>query len=584
MIGEKDRPVAPPRWSSAFFGLPEQVIDERLDPLPERLHAFTETYRGRVSELPETELAQALRDYENFLTPLQQATVYAEASLAAGGTGEAERKLLDRCEELWEMAAANTEFFERELGELPEKAAAELLGCPRLGEYRNYLRQVRAAAVHRPSAEVAAVLARLDPVAGWERHARRLLDRITVVDDGETLGLGAALPVLYQADPGRRKRRCAAVSAALAPEVDLRASALTELTRARLARQRLCGQTGWLSEENAGNQLTGGEVTALLEAVDARRELVHRYYTTKSALLGRSLTDADRYAPVGAAPDELSWPEAVELVLGAFGALGPAVSAAAADLIGRGAVDAVPRREKRRGALTFSAPGGHSCVLLTFTGTQRDVLTLAHELGHAVHTALSAHLGVLSFSPPTVLAETVALFAEAVTMRHWLRQAGPAARPGLLGRWLEDQLVTAFRQLSVHEFESAVHQAVAAGEPPDADALGDLWLSRQGALYGPAVSLTPEYRLWWSYLDNLYFAPGTRYAYAFGQLAATSLLAGAEEAGFAARFEELLRAGGGGSPAELLGPLGFRPAEPDSWQRGLATLEAQVREFADAVS
>jgi oligoendopeptidase F len=274
----------------------------------------------------------------------------------------------------------------------------------------------------------------------------------------------------------------------------------------------------------------------------------------------------------------------VDLVLGAFGALGPAASAAAAELIGRGAVDAAPRTGKRRGALTFSAPGGHSCVLVTFTGTQRDVLTLAHELGHAVHAALSGQLGVLSFSPPTVLAETVALYAEAITMRHWLRQSGPAARPGLLARWLEDQLVTAFRQLSVHEFESAVHEAVAAGEAPDADALGDLWLSTQAALYGPAVSLTPEYRLWWSYLDNLYFAPGTRYAYAFGQLAATSLLARSAEPGFAPRFEDLLRAGGGGSPAELLAPLGFRPAEPDSWQRGLATLEAQLAEFAGAVS
>ncbi|WP_410644908.1 M3 family metallopeptidase [Amycolatopsis sp. lyj-346] len=482
------------------------------------------------------------------------------------------------------MAATKAEFLEREFGEIPDKAAVELLASPVLAPYRNHLRQVRAAAANSPSGEVAAVLARLDPVASWERHARLLLDRITVVEDGTRLGLGAALPVLYQADRGRRNRRCAAISAALAPEVDLRASALTELTRARLARQRSCGQADWLSEENAGNQLTGDEVSALLDAVDARRELVHRYYTAKAALLGHPLTDADRYAPVGASPDELTWPEAVDVVLGAFAALGPAVSAAATDLIKRGAVDAAPAKGKRRGALTFSAPGGHSCVLLTFTGTRRDVLTLAHELGHAVHTALSGRLGVLSFSPPTVLAETVALFAEAITMRHWLRQAGPAARPGLLARWLEDQLVTAFRQLSVHEFEAAVHRAVAAGEPPDADALGDRWLSAQGALYGPAVSLTPGYRLWWSYLDNLYFAPGTRYAYAFGQLVATSLLARSDEPGFGARFEKLLRAGGGGSPADLLAPLGFRPAEPDSWQSGLATLEAQVEEFAATVS
>ncbi|MEU4250784.1 M3 family metallopeptidase [Amycolatopsis sp. NPDC026612] len=584
MAGKSDLVVAPPRWSSAFFGIAEQELEQHLEPLPERLSAFAESFQGQVSALSGTGLAQALRDYEEFFTPLQQGTVYAEARLAADSADEGARKLLDRCEELWEMAATKAEFFEREFGELPEKAAGELLACPVLAQYRNHLRQVRAAAANSPSAEVATVLAQLDPVAGWERHARRLLDRVTVVDDGARLALGAALPVLYQADRGRRNQRCAAISAALAPEADLRASALTELTRARLARQRLCGQAGWLSEENANNQLTGDEVSALLDAVGARRELVHRYYTAKAALLGHPLTDADRYAPVSASADELTWPEAVEVVLGAFAALGPAVSAAATDLIERGAVDAAPGKGKRRGALTFSAPGGHSCVLLTFTGTQRDVLTLAHELGHAVHAALSGRLGVLSFSPPTVLAETVALFAEAITMRHWLHQAGAAARPGLLARWLEDQLVTAFRQLSVHEFESTVHRAVAASEPPDADALGDLWLSAQGALYGPAVSLTPGYRLWWSYLDNLYFAPGTRYAYAFGQLAATSLLARSEERDFGARFEALLRAGGGGSPADLLGPLGFRPAEPDSWQSGLAALEAQVGEFAVTVS
>ncbi|WP_020667397.1 M3 family metallopeptidase [Amycolatopsis nigrescens] len=575
--------AALPRWHSTFIGIRESDLDGALGMVSGRLDEFSGKYLGKVAGMAADELAEALRDYESLLTPLQQATTYAEAKLAVDAEDPVSLALLDRCEALWDSVVERAEFFEREIGELPDSGAADLLRSPALAEYANHLRKVRAAAGLQPPAPVAGVFAQLDPIGGWERQARRLLDRIVVTDGGERLSLGNALPTLYQPDLRRRRRICAAISAALEPEVELRAAALAELTRARIARHRACGVAGWLHEEQLSNQVSHGEVTALLDVVHAQHDIVHHYYQAKSALFGGQLTDADRYAPVSASAPRLDWPEACAMVLNSFASLGKTVAAVAAELLDRGAVDALPRRGKRHGAFTFSMPGGHSCVLVNFTGSPRDVLTLAHELGHAVHGRLSGRQGMLNFAAPTVLAETVALFAEAVVMETYGPQLDAAGRQSLLARRLEDQLVAIFRQVALHDFEASVHELVGAGELPGEAAFGDIWIRGQAALYGPAVSLGAGYRHWWSYVDSFFFTPGTRYAYAFGQLAATALLVRhrGDPAGFATRFERLLRAGGSGPPAALLADVGLRTADPGGWQAGMSAIRRQVEEFAD---
>ncbi|WP_253776401.1 M3 family metallopeptidase [Goodfellowiella coeruleoviolacea] len=517
--------------------------------------------------------------------PLYRATTYAEARLAADADDSAALALLDLCETLWAEVAVRGDFVEREIGELADERVAALLADADLAEYANHVRRVRAAAATQPPAELATTLARLDPTAGWERLARQLLGRITVRRRGEELSLGAALPGLYDQDRDQRGAAVAAITEALTPEVDLRASALGLLTQARLARDAVSGVTDWCTWERQNNQLGHGELAALLDAVRAHRPLVHRYYQAKADLLGHPLTDADRYAPLGSPPDAVSWAEACEVVLTAFARLGGEVAAQAHQLIAGGAVDALPRPGKRRGALTFGLPGGDAWVLVNFTGRPRDVLTLAHELGHAVHTRLAGGHGPFNAAVPTALAETVGLFTESLAGEVYAELATePGTRTALLARQVEDQLVAAFRQVALHDFEDGLHRVVRAGEVPDHDELGELWLREQAALYGPAVTLSAGYRHWWSYLDNLFLAPGSRFAYAYGQLAASALLASHHEdpAAFRVRFENLLRAGASAPPAVLLRPLDPRrpdPDDPDGWHAGLAALHEHVAAF-----
>lgn len=576
--------AALPHWAPVFPELGETTLSGNLDSIPGLIEEFSRAYRGSVDRLDGNGLRAAFRAYEEFLAPLQQATTYAEARLAADAGDTEALALLDRCDALWNSVAERAEFFERELAALPEVEATALLHRPEIAEYANHLRKVRAASEVQPSPAAVGVLAQLDAVGGWERLARKLLDRVVVEDQGERLSLGSALPALYHPESVRRQRVCAAISAALEPEVELRGTALVELTRARIGRQRVCGLTSWLQEEYFTDQVAERDVTALLDVARAHRGLVHRYYRAKAGRFGGGLTDADRYAPAATSDSAPTWSDACDLVLRSLAPLGKTIVTVARDLLASGAVDAEPRPGKRRGALTFSMPGGHAGVLVNFTGSPRDVLTLAHELGHAIHTRLSGHHGPLNFAVPTVLAETVALFTEAVVMETYRDLAGTTAeRDALTARWLEDQLVATFRQVALHDFEAALYARVGAGETPDATELGDIWLEEQSALYGPALTLSSGYRHWWSYLDNFFFAPGTRYAYTFGQLAAIALVAKQHEDpnGFRTRFEWLLGFAGSRPPSEILGEAGIDTADPRGWESGLAVLESQVREFHD---
>lgn len=561
---------------SAFSAISGTVIDARLTGVSLRIRAFTERYRGKVDQLSPREFAASLRDCERFLGPLQMATTIAEARLAADAEDMAALALLDRCETFWQEIAEQSNVFEREIADLSPATVVELLASPLLASDANYVRNIRAAV--RPPASVATAIAALDPTAHWERMARQLLGRIVVRDGDRQLSLGATLPGLYAPDWDRRRATTKAITAALATEVELRATALGGLALARVGRSRVSELPDYFYPEYAANQVSAVEVSALLAAVGDERSLVHRYYQAKSSLFDRPLTDADRYAPVGAAPT-VTWTDAVEIVLASYARLGGRIAAVARELLDAGAVDALPRRGKRRGALTFTLPGGDSWVLMNFTGQARDVLTLAHELGHAVHARLAGHHGPLNAAIPTVLAETVGLFTEAVAAEHYGEQAAdPDTRTALEFRATEDQLVAAFRQVALHDFEIWLHMAVADGDPPDAEALGAEWMRGQRELYGSAVTLDAGYRHWWSYVDNLYFQPGTRFSYAYGQLAAAALLARHRDdpAGFGLRFEELLCAGASVSPAGLLATFGLRAHEPEGWRIGLSALRDRV--------
>jgi oligoendopeptidase F len=571
-----------PCWAPAELGTKAQDIANELQAIPVRISEFKSRYCGNVSTISAAEIALACQECERLLAPLQMATIQAEARVAINSEDHGATELLSTCEQLWQVIAEGVEEFERELTELPADKAEHLLSSPDIREYANYIYKIRSATRRHMSAEVAATLSQLDSVGDWEALARQLLARITVQDGDSRVSLGSALPVLYDPDQQRRADIRAAVSAALADEVELRATALIMLTRARQARDRVSGTDDWLAAVNIDNQVAKDEVEALTDIVSANLDIVHHYYLAKAAATGHGLTDADRYAPINASSPSITWSDACDIVLTAFSRLGDEFVRPARELLRTGAVDARPRSGKRRGSLTFGMPYGRSLILVNFTGRPRDALILAHELGHAIHGRFSGTHGVLAGAAPEVLAETVALFSETLTAITYAESIGdPGWRRGFTARWVEDQMNAIFRQISLHAFESRINLAVMNGDELGNITLGEMWLEQQRALYGPAVRLGDGYQHWWSFLDNFFFAPGSLYAYAYGQLAAAGLLTlyQGDPVGFRRRYLDLLRAGGTRKPAELLQDVGLRLTNDAGWLAGIQA----VRQQADSV-
>ncbi|WNV86693.1 M3 family metallopeptidase [Umezawaea sp. Da 62-37] len=543
-----------------------------LDLITQELGRFRRIYRGILATLAAPELAAAVAEAEQILTPLLEASAYAEARLAADADDETGAEVLDHCERLWSRVASTWDFFEPELA---RSRAEDASHATELDRHRNYLARLRASATFQPAEPVASVMAGLDPVPAWETLARQMLARIR--PGGEPLG--AVLPALYAPDVEFRRRRADDVSSALLAEVDLRASVLGGLAQARAARAEVSGARDWAHAERVANQVDDRDLAALLETVRGSLGTVHRYYSWKRTALGHPLSDSDRYAPLPGSPGGHSWELTREVVLEAFRRIGGRVADVAAELLDSGAVDAFPRQRKTRGALTFGLPSGRVAVLLNFTGVQRDVLTLAHELGHAAHLRLAVGRGAFTATAPTVLGETVALFTESVAADVLAERADDAtARVALTARTVEDRLVAVFRQVVLHDFEDWLHTAGGRSERLDAESLAERWIEGQRRLYGDAIQLTDGYRHWWSYLDELFLRPGGRFAYPYGQLAAMALAARFREtpSSFRPRFESLLSAGASAPPAELLGELGVHPDDPCSWQEGVDALIAQV--------
>lgn len=484
------------------------------------------------------------------------------------------------------MVASESLFFTLELNKLEDgEIEAALKAHPPAARWRPWLRRLRLSRPHELSADLERmVIDRAPAVANWIRLFDETLARLAVPVGNEALTLAEALNRLSDPEARRRREAAEGLARSLAERTPILALSLNTLAFEKQVEDRWRRYPTPVASRHIANEVDADAVEALEAAVvEAYPSVSHRYYALKAKVMGLDALDYwDRNAPLTAAQPRLyGWDEAKDMVLDSFAALAPKFADTAQTFFTQPWIDARPRAGKQSGAYSHPVTADrHPYVFLNYMGERRDVLTLAHELGHAVHQSLCSPLGTFLADTPLTLAETASIFGEGLVFERLLAQATPDERRGLLAGKIEDGLNTVFRQIAFHRFEGEFHAARAAGELSP-DQIGGLWLKVMGESLGPAIRLNPGYEHYWAYVTHFAHTPFYVYAYAFGDLLVRALMEKRREdpETFAPLYEELLAAGGARTYVEALKPFGLNPREKAFWAAGVKQIERLVDEF-----
>jgi oligoendopeptidase F len=483
-------------------------------------------------------------------------------------------------------------FFELEWAALDDARVDELLAADGLDTTRHHLRTLRRYRPHLLSEPEEKLMTEkaLTGRDAWTRLFSELTSsiRVELPDADEGVPLDVALSRLMAPDSEVRRTTAEAVNAALEPGLRTRAYVFNTLLQDKSVDDRLRSYPSWIASRNLANEASDESVQALLEAVRANYDLPQRWYRLKAQLLGVDrLRDYDRMASVAEEEVTVDWPDATELVLTSFHDFSPTLGDLAQRFFDERWIDAPVRPNKRGGAFcAYTTPTVHPFVLLNYTSRRRDVLTLAHELGHGLHAALARPRGPLEQHTPLTVSETASVFGETLVFRRLLDAADtPQSRLALLAENIEGSIATVFRQTAMNRFEELVHTARRGEGELSVDRFGELWHQSQDELLGDAVEITDGYRMWWSYVPHFIGTPGYVYAYAYGQLLALSVYRRYLEEGedFVPRYLELLAAGGSRSPEDLAAIAGLDLADPSFWAKGLDLVREQL-EAAEAAA
>ena len=477
-------------------------------------------------------------------------------------------------------------FFTLEINKLDDVELEEALRAHKPAQrWRPWLRRVRAGRPHELSPELERLLIDKAPAeANWGRLSNETLAKLTARVGGETLTLPQLLNRTADPDAATRKAAANALAKALGERGSTLALCLNTLAFEKQVEDRWRKYDGPAHGRHLANEVDADAVAALEAAVvDGYASVSHRYYKLKAKVMGLPyLNHWDRNCPLDAAPPRtFTWDEAQGIVLESFSALAPKFADTAKVFFNQPWIDAKPRAGKQSGAYSHSVTAKrHPYVFLNYMGERRDVLTLAHELGHAIHQTMCQPLGTLLADTPLTLAETASIFGEGLVFEKLLDEASKAERRDLLAGKIEDGINTVVRQIAFHRFETRFHAARLEGELSPEE-IGGLWLEVMGESLGPAVKLNKGYEHYWSYVSHFVHAPFYVYAYAFGDLLVRGLMEKRREdpKGFAPQYEKLLSAGGTKTYVEALSAFGLNPREKAFWAAGVRQLERLVDEF-----
>ncbi len=539
--------------------------------------AFRDRTYGKVATLSAAELAASIDELERIESIATRALYFAHMDFSTDMAEPARGALVARLGE--KSAAIETKllFFGLEWAAIEDEPAARLLEDPALERWRHWLaaqRVFRPYLLTEPEEKILTEKA-VSGNSAWSRLYEEVLGAIKVEleDEPEPVALETAMSRLYRADRDVRRAAAEAVTEALQPTLRTRTFIFNTILQDKAIDDRLRGYPTWITSRNLANETSDDAVQALIDAATSRYDVPQRYYRLKAKLLGvEQLQHYDRFAPVAEDGPKTSWETARAVVVDAYASFSDEAGSTVERFFDDGWIDAPVRPSKRHGAYcATNVPGVHPYVFMNYTGDRRSILTLAHELGHALHGSLAQPLGLFNASTPLTTAETASVFGEALTFKQLLEsEDDPRARLDLLTGQLEDAIATVFRQIAMNRFENLAHNERRDSGELSSDRLGELWLECQTDLFADSVG-TEGYGSWWSYIPHFLGTPGYVYAYAYGFLFALAIFRAHQREGDAmvGSYLDLLRAGGSQSPEELAAMVGLDLTDPAIWASGI---------------
>jgi oligoendopeptidase F len=586
---EADATPAPPEWTLAdLYAAPDDPAIERdLGEAGRRARAFAEAYENRLARLDAAALGAAIAEYEAISETLDRVGSYGQLLFAANTEDPKIAAFYQTLNEKVTDISTLTLFFELELNRLDDAELDEKVKHPAVARYKPWLDANRAFKPYQLSSDLEKILHEKSVAgrAAWSRLFDETMAQLRFDIDGRKLSNSEILSLMSDRDGAKRKAAAKSFGKGLGDNIRLFALITNTLAKDKEIEDKWRKLPRPVSRRNISNQVEDEVVDALVKAAqDAYPETAHRYYKLKARWFGVDKLDYwDRNAPLPEADDSrIGWDEARETVLGSYRRFEPALADIAGVFFERRWIDANPRQGKDSGAFSHpTVPSVHPYILMNFHGKSRDVMTLAHELGHGIHQTLASPHGHFLSSTPLTLAETASVFGEMLTFRSVLDGAVDAKRRRvLLASKVEDMLNTVVRQIAFYRFEETVHAERRNGEL-SADRLGEIWMGIQTESLGPAFRFDEEYKHYWAYIPHFVHSPFYVYAYAFGDCLVNSLydvfLSG--HPGFQQKYLEMLKAGGTLRHRELLAPFGLDAGDPAFWKRGLSVVSRFIDEL-----
>jgi len=588
------------RSGDAFGNLPEWDLSDLYDApdapelardlkwLEQACADFAVTYEGKLADIGAGQMLACVHAYEKIDLIAGRIMSFAGLRYYQQTTDPHRAKFMSDCQDKITTLTTPLVFFSLEINRIPDGHLESLFAADAdLARFRPVFDRLRAMRPHQLSDELEKFLHDQSTVgaAAWNRLFDETIAGLTFVIDGEDLGIEATLNLLTDADRARRETGARALAEVFGKQIALFARVHNTLTKEKEIEDRWRKMPTPQTGRHLSNHVEPEVVEALRNAVVAAYpRLSHRYYELKRKWLGLDTLEVwDRNAPLPMEQNRtVPWNEAQALVLDAYGDFAPAMADLARPFFSKGWIDAAVKPGKAPGAFAHpTVTDVHPYVMLNYLGKPRDVMTLAHELGHGVHQVLAAGQGELLSSTPLTLAETASVFGEMLTFRKLLSAAKtPAERKVLLAGKVEDMINTVVRQIAFYDFECKLHAARRTGEltPDDINAL---WMSVQGESLGPAFTFMVGYETFWAYIPHFVHSPFYVYAYAFGDGLVNALYAVYEEGtpGFEDRYFEMLKAGGSKHHKELLAPFGLDASDPAFWDKGLSMIEGFIDEL-----